>query len=111
MCTHSYIIPEVQKEKHGSTNALSMFFSISKSLLHFLTIWKTNLVPYRIPVVDIRGEEIDTDKAAEDDEDTLTFGDSSSDDSSGVEYDIYDFYSLYDTNSDDNAVNSRKKRR
>ena len=79
-----------------------------------------NLVPFhttlffslffRIPVVDIRGDDL-SETEEESDEDFLSF--ETEDDTSGLDYDIYDFTSLYDTNSDDDdkTVSSRKRRR
>ena len=65
---------------------------------------------FRIPVVDIRGDDL-SETEEESDEDFLSF--ETEDDTSGLDYDIYDFTSLYDTNSDDNdkTVSSRKRRR
>ena len=66
---------------------------------------------FRIPVVDIRGDDLSETEEESDDEDFLSF--ETEDDTSGLDYDIYDFTSLYDTNSDDNdkTVSSRKRRR
>ena len=64
----------------------------------------------RIPVVDIRGDDL-SETEEESDEDFLSF--ETEDDTSGLDYDIYDFTSVYDTNSDDDdkSVSSRKRRR
>ena len=65
---------------------------------------------FRIPVVDIRGDDLsETEEDSE--EDFLSF--ETEDDTSGLDYDIYDFTSAYDTNSDDDdkTVTSRKRRR
>ena len=66
---------------------------------------------FRIPVVDIRGDDLSETEEESDDEDFLSF--ETEDDTSGLDYDIYDFTSLYDTNSDDDdkTVSSRKRRR
>ena len=65
---------------------------------------------FRIPVVDIRGDDL-SETEEESDEDFLSF--ETEDDTSGLDYDIYDFTSAYDTNSgyDDKTVSSRKWRR
>ena len=65
---------------------------------------------FRIPVVDIRGDDL-SETEEESDEDFLSF--ETEDDTSGLDYDIYDFTSAYDTNSDDDdkSVSSRKRRR
>ena len=72
---------------------------------------KSHLTQYlfRIPVVDIRGD-ISEDDDEESEEDFLSFD--TEDDTSDVDYSIYDFYP-YDTNSDDNNIKvaSRKRRR
>ena len=63
-----------------------------------------------IPVVDIRGDDL-SETEEESDEYFLSF--ETEDNTSGFDYDIYDFTSLYDTNSDDDdkTVSSRKRRR
>ena len=63
-----------------------------------------------MPVVDIRGDDL-SETEEESDEYFLSF--ETEDNTSGFDYDIYDFTSLYDTNSDDDdkTVSSRKRRR
>ena len=63
-----------------------------------------------IPVVDIQGDDL-SETEEESDEYFLSF--ETEDNTSGFDYDIYDFTSLYDTNSDDDdkTVSSRKRRR
>ena len=48
----------------------------------------------------MRGDDLSETEEESDDEDFLSF--ETEDDTSGLDYDIYDFTSLYDTNSDDN---------
>ena len=67
-----------------------------------------DFVHFRIPVVDIRGDDV-SESVDEDDEDLLSF--EIEDDTSAVDIYEYDFSSFYDTHSDGEKKTSRKRRR
>ena len=108
----SCITPKVPKAAHGAKSVLSKFFYLvfpTFLMVPQMSLDFDDFVHFRIPVVDIRGDDV-SESVEDDDEDLLSF--EIEDDTSAVDIYEYDFSSFYDTyNSDSEKKISRKRRR
>ena len=106
----SCITSKVLKAAHGAKSVLSKFVYLAFAIFFIAASNHIDdFVHFRIPVVDIRGDDV-SESVEDDDEDLLSF--EIEDDTSAVDIYEYDFSSFYDTyNSDSEKKISRKRRR
>ena len=105
----SCITSKVLKAAHGAKSVLSKFVYLAFAIFFIAASNHIDdFVHFRIPVVDIRGDDV-SESVEDDDEDLLSF--EIEDDTSAVDIYEYDLSSFYDTHSDGEKKTSRKRRR